>query len=607
MLHLLSLSKGAYFFLQRMPKKGKRPGRSRANGPNMIAAKKKSKEKVVAVGIDLGTTNSCVAVWLESEGRAKVIKAATGVGDARSRTSPSIASVSKRGRIAKKWQVSSVGHLARCEVSEVGAHLIRGVKHVIGRTYQEYEEARRCDSMPVSFRLVKGDVFRRGENNLLIAPTDDARGVSPVEISEAILTGLKTRAEIFLGKTVTHAVIGVPAYFNALQRAHTKMAAESAGLNVLRLLSEPMAAATAYGLGVAGSKTVVVTDFGGGTFDVSVLSIVNGTFKALAIGGSNSIGGDALDLELARLCMKEWSLPRSGVEGRDLEILCEACEVAKRALSSQDVASVEFEFRGVSYSLDINLGQFERLVRPCLQECMKIVRGVVDDACLNCAVDEIVLVGGSTQLPLFRSMLQEEFPSVELCKSIRSDCTVAEGAAIRAAMMTGADEYRLKKVLMLDALPFSVGLEDSEGNFRALIPRNSRLPASSTMRFRTFQDGQRGLSVDVFEGEHPRASDNKWLGYHNFMIPYGSEYKAGERSLEITFSVDADGILTVRADPPEDEADYCKDGDGSSSGDDSGTMTVVLVIALIVLSALYVVAKSLFPSTDAVTAARGDL
>ena len=249
------------------------------------------------------------------------------------------------------------------------------------------------------FAFAKGEQFRRGESNVLVAPSRDAKGISPTDISAAILTGLKTRAEIYLGKMVTHAVVGVPAYFNALQRERTKAAAEIAGLKVLRLLSEPMAAATAYGLGVAGSKLVVVVDFGGGTFDVSVLSIVDGTFEALAIGGSNRIGGDALDLALARYCLAKWSL--SGIDGDALERLCESCEQAKRTLCVQDTAHVTLRVDGKCYNLEVNLAMFENTIRPLLSECIAIVQQVVSDAGADSKIDEVVLVGGSTQLPLF--------------------------------------------------------------------------------------------------------------------------------------------------------------------------------------------------------------
>jgi len=544
---------------------------------------------VVAVGIDLGTTNSCVAVWLESDGRAKVIKARVDE-ETKSRTSPSTAGVSVMGTFSPKWRVSSVGHGAYREADSISeVRTIRGAKHVIGRTYEECAGAR----IPVNFSISKGTKFRRGESSVVVSPLgggESVRGLSPEEISSALLVGLKTRAEIYLGKKVTHAVIGVPAYFNASQRAATKAAAEMAGMEVLRLLSEPMAAATAYGLAVAGSKTVCVVDFGGGTFDVSVLSVDKGEFKALAIGGCNDLGGDNLDDALARFCADDWGIDIS--EG-EMEALRHSCEAAKCQLSSQDVATISLTARdGKSFHREITLGEFDSVVSPSIDRCVKIVKEVVLDA--EKSIDEVVLVGGSTQLPLLRKRLQKEFPAIELCKSIRSDCTVAEGAAIRAAMMTGADEYRMKKVLMLDALPFSVGLEDSEGNFEALIRRNSRLPVSSTRRFATCQDGQRGISVDVFEGEHRVAAENKWLGYHNFMIPRGSRYRAGERSMDVTFSVDANGILSVRAVVPDDETILSEHGD---DGGADGPSTVALALYLVVLAVLYAVAKTLFPST----------
>mmetsp|Transcript_15057 Transcript_15057/g.26770 ORF Transcript_15057/g.26770 Transcript_15057/m.26770 type:complete len:450 (-) Transcript_15057:110-1459(-) len=368
--------------------------------------------------------------------------------------------------------------------------------------------------------------------------------VSPEEVAAAILEYLCGIAQDYVAKgnaKVSHAVITVPAFFNERQRAATKRAGELAGLKVLRILSEPMAAAMSYGLFVAGSKVVLVVDMGGGTLDVSLLRISNGKFEAIAIRGDNHLGGDDVDQLLMTYVCEKSGVSLIDLNPTDKLKLRSDCEQAKCNLSNNDHA-------WITNDIETTRDKFEELTAPLAVRLSKVLVDIMEDAeQAKVTVDEVVLVGLSTQMPWVRRIVKKETGIEELCVSVKADRAVSQGAAIQAAILSGADSYRLSKVLMIDALPYTIGVESGSGKFIPVLNRNAKIPCVELRTFTTHSDFQRGITLDIFEGEEPVARDNRWVGCQNFPVTGGSKFRAGELSLDVTFEVTMDGTLVIDA------------------------------------------------------------
>ena len=733
-----------------------------------------------AIGIDLGTTNTVVAIWSSRKCLAKVIK----IGAAREPLMPSIVAYDDAGAEQDTdFLFSTAAADDAADDASAGSnplHHVACVKRLIGRRFDDPAVARARRFLPYECaRAPDGGVavvLDGGRGDFLGRPTV----VTPVQVSARLLARAKAAADAYLARKgqdygagagdgdgcregVRSCVVTVPAYFNEAQRGATKRAAALAGLRVLQTVSEPSAAAIAYGMGVAGAKTVVVFDLGGGTFDVSVLTVDDGTFDVRAIGGDTHLGGEDVNhLLIAHFCdtrLRAQALKRAGVAERaggkrnakssrdglrnrkkkktaaaggasnggssgssgsssstttttvdgeegeweftlsraSLRRLGQACERAKVALTERTRVPVSAEglrgtvrrrkrrkraridggkeffvddalrqqqlaegsgggddggaddssqsarlramreaerFRdgggggegeggegegedetdeeGIEVSVDLDVRSFaraelERLVDASglLARMLGTVRAVLLDAALDgaledaggggggggdgvdcggddvgaggggdeggeadgaawaargvaslAAVDEVVLVGGATRMPCVRRALRALFARAgararvrELCTAVHPDRAVAEGAAIQAAVLAGVDPEHLRDVLMFDVLPLSIGLECADGAFEVLIPRNTRLPCEARRTFRTFEDGQPGITVEVYEGEHAVAAENKWMGYFNFPVPGGRSAKAGEKAMDVTVRMSASGILAVDAAP----------------------------------------------------------
>jgi heat shock protein 1/8 len=488
----------------------------------------------LAIGIDLGTTYSCVGVW--KDGKVEII-----ANDQGERTTPSYVAFTPSERL--------IGAPAKNQAALNTQNTIYDAKRLVGRKFSD--KIVKDDMKYYSFEVV-GDEQDRPKVKIQVEGKE-AETYYPEQISAMVLEKMKTTAEEFLGQKVTKAVVTVPAYFNDAQRKATQDAGRIAGLDVLRVINEPTAAAIAYGMDKQHDRehTVLVFDLGGGTFDVTLLTIDEGMFEVKATAGDTHLGGEDFDSRLVSHCVetfKRQSKVDLSTNSRAMRRLRSACERAKRTLSSAAVTTIEIEslFEGKDFSTQITRARFEELCGDLFRSCLDPVEKVLSDAKVDkTKVDEVVLVGGSTRIPKIQKLLSDFFNGKELCKSINPDEAVAYGAAVQAAILTGAQSEELNKILLVDVTPLSIGIETAGNVMTVMIPRNSTIPQKKTQVFSTFQDNQPAATIRVFEGERKLTKDCNLLGQFEFsgIAPA----PRGVPQLEITYDIDANGILNVNA------------------------------------------------------------
>ncbi|MBN8660088.1 MAG: molecular chaperone DnaK [Candidatus Obscuribacter phosphatis] len=479
-----------------------------------------------AVGIDLGTTNSVVAVM--EGGQPTVIANAEGA-----RTTPSVVAVSKSGE-------RLVGQLARRQAVINPQNTVYSIKRFMGRHFQEVEGEKKIVSYKVKESPEGGCKVPMG-----------GKDYSPEEISAMILRKLKEDAEKYLGEKVTSAVITVPAYFNDSQRQATKNAGAIAGLEVLRIINEPTAAALAYGLEKKKNETILVFDLGGGTFDVSILEVGDGLFEVKSTAGDTHLGGDDFDHKLVQWFAQEFKQSEGVDLTKDpqaLQRLTEAAEKAKIELSSVNETTVSLPFITANETgpkhLDMKLtrAKFNELTRDLVEKLRKPVEQALADAKLNYSkIDEVVLVGGSTRIPAVKEMVKTLTGGKEPNQSVNPDEVVAVGAAVQAGVLAG----EVSEIVLLDVTPLSLGIETMGGVFTKLVEKNTTIPTHKSQIFSTAEDNQPNVDVMVFQGERPIARDNKLLG--TFLLDGIPPAPRGLPKIEVSFDIDANGILSVTA------------------------------------------------------------
>eukprot|EP00667_Euglena_gracilis_P003643 EG_transcript_3655 len=489
-----------------------------------------------AIGIDLGTTYSCVGVWQHE--RVEII-----ANDQGNRTTPSYVAFNDNERL--------IGDAAKNQSAMNPENTVFDAKRLIGRKIMDPDVQADMKNWPFKV-LPMGD----DKPGIVVSYKGETKRFSPEEISAMVLTKMKETAESFLGSTVTKAVITVPAYFNDSQRQATKDAGAIAGLEVLRIINEPTAAAIAYGLdkinSAGGEKNVLIFDLGGGTFDVSLLTIDGGIFEVKATAGDTHLGGEDFDNRLVDYFKTEFKT-KFGVDisenQRALRRLRTACERAKRTLSSSTNTTVEIDSlaNGQDFYTSLTRARFEQLCGPLIQRCIEPVAKVLKDSGLDKSqIHEVVLVGGSTRVPKVQQLISEFFSGKELNRSINPDEAVAYGAAVQAHILTGGKSKQTEGLLLLDVTPLSLGVETVGGVMQALIDRNTTIPATKSKTFSTNADGQTSVEIKVYEGERTLVAQNKLLG--TFKLNDIPPMPRAKPQIDVTFDIDANGILNVTAE-----------------------------------------------------------